>query len=113
GKNARLVLGSRQIASSSERLPFDTSRRPKVALGAMLAESEGFRRSQSTMMARLPLCPISWAREAAIVVLPSFGRADVIPMTWLEAFAGLWSIASLIERIASVNRESGIPITAR
>ncbi len=34
-------------------------------------------------------------------------------MTWEEIFAGLWSMASLMERIASVYRDSGIPTTVR
>lgn len=65
------------------------------------------------MIAFLPVCPINCASEAAIVVFPSFGRAEVMPMTCEEIFAGLWSMASLIERMASVYRDSGIPITVR
>ena len=45
--------------------------------GCIRRETGGQRRdprSQSTMMTLFPPCPMSWAREAAIVVLPSLGR---------------------------------------
>ena len=90
-----------------------TSIMPAAAFGARLEDSEGFLRSQSTMMTLFPPCPMSWAREAAIVVLPSLGKAEVMPMTWFEVLVALRSIASLIERIASANLDSGLSMTAR
>ena len=113
GKNARFVVESRQTVSSIVWLPLVTSIMPAAAFGARLEDNEGFLKSQSTTITLFPPCPMSCAREAAIVVLPSLGRADVIPMTWFEVLVALRSIASLIERIASANLDSGLSMTAR
>lgn len=50
---------------------------------------------------------MSWTSEAAIVVLPSLGRADVMPIIRLEVLSGLRSIASLIERTDTAKRDRG------
>src|SRR5947209_7188820 len=86
GKKNRLVAGSFQTVSSRDRAPDITSPMPTVALGANLREREGMRRSQSTIMTRPPAVAASCATAAAIVDFPSFGRADVNPMTLLDPF---------------------------
>src|SRR3984893_4902293 len=83
GKKNRLVAGSFQIASSRDRAPDITSTIPIFALGANLREREEMRRSQSTIMTRPPAFAVSCATAAAMVDFPSFGRADVNPMTLL------------------------------
>ena len=49
-----------------------------------MRDREGMRRSQSTIMTRPPTFAVSCATAAAMVDFPSFGRADVNPMTLLD-----------------------------
>src|SRR5579859_6659852 len=97
GRRTTLVLGSFQTVSSSERRPAATSTIPALAFGAAFAESDGFLRSQSTMMTFFPLRPITCARVAATVDLPSLGSDDVMPIILFDVIAGSRSIASFIE----------------
>src|SRR5882762_2963318 len=103
----RIVFGSLQTVSSRDRAPDKTSMMPAVAPGARLLDRDGFLRSQSTMMTRLPACAMSWASEAVMVDFPSLGRAEVMPTILFEVFVGFKSIASFIERIDSANRDNG------
>src|SRR3984957_12980784 len=111
GKNASLVAGSVQIASSSETLPETTSRNPIRAFGASLRVSDGLRRSQSSKIVREPACAVSCARAVETVVLPSLGSEDVIAMTLLDLLTPKRSAAILIARTDSENRENGESIT--
>src|SRR5262249_60487050 len=81
GKNAILVVGTLQIASSRLTFPATTSRNPALASGASARESEGLRRSQSTKTTRAPPCAMSVAIAAATLDLPSLGKHDVKPIT--------------------------------
>src|ERR1700686_4709238 len=84
---------------------------PEVALGAKPRDRDGFRKSQSTRMTRPPAWAMSCASEAAIVVFPSFGRAEVMPTTVWGEFVALKSIASFTERIDSAKRDNGASTT--
>jgi len=86
---------------------------PASAFGASSAERDGFLRSQSTMMTRLPARAVSWPSEAAMLDFPSLGRAEVMPIILFEVFVGLRSIASFIERIDSANRDNGMAAAAQ
>src|SRR4051812_49536176 len=112
GRKSKLVSGSVQIVSFKGRADNRMSVMPALALGARLAVSDGFLRSQSTTMTRLPEFARSWASEAAMVDLPSWGRVEVRPTTLLGVFVGSRSMANLTDRIASANRDVGMAVAA-
>src|SRR5262245_26756189 len=90
-----------------------TSIRPTVALGAMLRDSEGLRKSQSTSITRPrpPACAMTCATATEMVDFPSFGNDDVNPIILLDPPATFKSIASLIERIDSAKDDKGLSTT--
>src|SRR3954470_19198633 len=107
GRKSSCVTLSVQIVSSRDRAPDRTSVMPAPTSGVRLSDSDGFLRSQSTTMTRLPEFARSWASEAAMVDLPSLGRVEVRPTTLLGTFVGSKSMANLTDRIASANRDNG------
>src|SRR5450631_2189120 len=113
GRKSNPVAVSVQIVSSSDRVPDRMSVMPASTAGVRSAESDGFLRSQSTTMTRLPELARSWASEAAMVDLPSLGRVEVRPTTLLGVFVGSRSMANLIDRIDSANREDGMAAAAQ
>src|SRR5262245_514875 len=56
---------------------------------------------------------MSRAKAAAIVDLPSSGSAEVIPTILFDVLVTFKSTASLIERIDSAKRDSGISVAAQ
>src|SRR5665213_3394308 len=111
GKNTRLVLGSFHTLLSMERVPEMTSSSPIVAFGASALDKDGFLRSQSIRITLLPVPAMSWAKETAIVDLPSLGKDEVIPMTLFEVCPVLNSMPNLMDRTDSANRDNGMLIT--
>src|ERR1700735_3216272 len=80
GKNAICVDGSFQTTSSNEA-PATNSIIPLAAFGATDRVSDGFLRSQSTTMMEAPLRAMSCPTANATVDFPSFGTAEVKPIT--------------------------------
>src|SRR5882757_7112495 len=113
GTNAIRVDGSLQMTSSSDVRPKASSAIPLAALGATERVSEGFLRSQSTTMTESPLSAISCPSASATVDFPSFGAAEVSPMTLLDLDLFSKSIANLIERTPSANRDFGWSIAVQ
>ena len=112
GKNLISVTRSSQIAFSSVDFPVTTSSSPQAAFGDNSRDSDGFLRSQSTNNVVAPVCAANLATATATLDLPSFGTDDVNPMI-LPPFAfGLRSMATLIDRMASVKAEKGDSTTA-
>ena len=93
----KLVFGWVQIDSAIVFSPDRICSRPSAAFGAIVFDSEGLRRSPSMTIVRRPLLAISSASETAVVVFPSFGNDDVMPMERLARK----SFATLIDRTAS------------
>src|SRR5262245_12706221 len=90
-----------------------TSISPGVAFGTSSLLSDGLRKSQSTRITRAPPWALSWAKDAAIVDLPSLGSDDVTPITLLDLAAPLTSTLTFTARIDSAKGESGDSITYR
>src|SRR3984957_3891098 len=113
GMNAIWVDGSFQITSSSDVPPKASSTIPLAALGVTERVSDGFLRSQSTTMTEAPLRAISCPSASATVDFPSFGVAEVSPMTLLDLDLFSKSIANLIDRTPSENRDIGWSIAVQ
>ena len=84
GRKCRLVCGSIQTTSFKPDFPNTMSIKPSVASGASDLVRLGLRISPSTRMVREPLCAATCAKASLTVDLPSFGRAEVIPITLFE-----------------------------
>src|SRR6266478_4423091 len=88
-----------------------TSKMPNAAAGANATESDRFRKLQSTRITRAPACAMSNAKAAATVDFPSSGCVEVIPITWFRLpLRFIESMASLISRNDSVNRDCGASV---
>src|SRR3984957_12356341 len=113
GRKAIWVDGSLHTASASDVLPRARSTTPLVAFGAIDRVSDGFLRSQSIMMTEAPLRAINCPSASVTVDFPSFGVAEVSPITLpgLDRFST--SIANLIERTPSENRDNGESTTVQ
>src|ERR1700733_4122792 len=104
--------GSVHVIADSETAPVIPSNMPDVAVGANSAESDRFRKLQSSKITRAPVCAMSNARAAATVDFPSLDRVDVIPITWIFLpLRVIESIASLISRNDLVNGDCGASVT--
>src|SRR6266480_2621260 len=100
GKNASLVAGSLQIASSKRAFAESTSRSPISARGASRRVKEGLRRSQSTRITRAFVCAARIANAVEVVDLPSSGTDDVNPTILFVFVTGFTAIDNLTVRAA-------------
>src|ERR1700733_6600431 len=111
GRKASCVIESVHVISRTETAPDMTSRPPNSAAGANSAESDRFRKLQSTKITRAPVFAMSSAKAAATVDFPSPACVEVIPITWFRLpLRFIESIASLISRNDSVNRDCGASV---
>src|ERR1700733_14969051 len=114
GEIARGLFGCRASGVGPAVVPLEASSAiPLAALGATERVSEGFLRSQSTTMTEAPLRAISCPSASATVDFPSFGVAEVSPMTLLDLDLFSKSIANLIDRTPSENRDIGWSIAVQ
>src|SRR5208282_4199362 len=108
GRKANCDIKSVHFVSDTEAAPVMTSRMPSAPAGANAAESDRFRKLQSTRITRAPAFAMSNAKAAATVDFPSFCCVEVIPITWFRLpLRFIESMASLISTNDSVNRDCG------